>query len=630
MAPPKQRKIAIVGSRAVGKSSMTVQFVDGHFVDSYYPTIENTFSKMIKYKNQDYATEIIDTAGQDEYSILNSKHFIGIHGYMIVYSVASKQSFEMARIIRDKILNHLAVEWVPLVIVGNKSDLRPEQRQVTPEDGRALAAEFKCAWTEASARYNENVQKAFELMVAEVERSQNPGEPAGGSKCSVINDFIKERGGDPEKIRDSQKKRHAPVEIVDEIIADFEDHRRTQYDATQIGSKINAIQKQIGAKKKAKENADDLLEEKKQLEESKKKQEAEAHAKLVKLHAKAKSVGNYVYKDVPVSDNEDNNAVLKTWAPESRKAEFNKEGIPHHGVLARLNGYDPERGTKIVGHRGYALINYGLEFLFSKGFTPNQPPFFMLRDQMAKTAQLSDFDEELYKVTESKDKPETDKYLIATSEQPISALHSEEWLHSDQLPIKYAGYSTNFRKEAGSHGKDAWGIFRIHQFEKVEQFLLTHPEKSWEAFDEMLANSEEFYQSLGLPYQVVAIVSGALNNAASMKRDLEAWFPVTGGGEYKELVSISNCTDYQTRELEIRHGIKKLNATRKEYVHALNGTLCATERTLCCILENYQTPEGFVVPEVLRKYIPGQPDFLPFVKEWKAPKEDKALPDRTK
>ncbi|CAA9958098.1 hypothetical protein CFE70_001652 [Pyrenophora teres f. teres 0-1] len=419
------------------------------------------------------------------------------------------------------------------------------------------------------------------------------------------------------------------------------DHRRTQYDATQYGSKINTVQKSIGQKKKNKEDATELLEEKKKLEAEKKEKDAEAAEKLAKLHAKAKSVGNYVYKDVPVSDNEDNNAVQKTWAPEGRKAEFKADGIPHHGVLARLNGYDPERGTKIVGHRGYcltgygvflnqALINYGLEFLFSKGFTPNQPPFFMLRDQMAKTAQLSDFDEELYKVTESKDKPETDKYLIATSEQPISALHSEEWLHSDQLPIKYAGYSTNFRKEAGSHGKDAWGIFRIHQFEKVEQFLLTHPEKSWEAFDEMLANSEEFYQSLGLPYQVVAIVSGALNNAASMKRDLEAWFPVTGGGEYKELVSISNCTDYQTRELEIRHGIKKLNATRKEYVHALNGTLCATERTLCCILENYQTPEGFTVPEVLRKYIPGQPEFLPFVKEWKAPKDDKPLPDRTK
>ncbi|KAH6622389.1 hypothetical protein C7974DRAFT_415039 [Boeremia exigua] len=458
-----------------------------------------------------------------------------------------------------------------------------------------------------------------------------------------INDFITERGGDPEKIRESQRKRHAPVEIVDEVIELFEDHRRTQYAATQIGSQINGLQKQVGQKKKAKESADDLLAEMAQLKQQKSAKEDEAAAKLVKLNTKAKSVGNYVHKDVPVSGTEDDNAVVKTWAPEDRKAVFKENAIPHHGVLTRLNGYDPERGVKIVGHRGYcltgyglflnlALVNYGLEFLFNKGYTPNQPPFFMLRDQMAKTAQLSDFDEELYKVTESKDKPETDKYLIATSEQPISALHSEEWLGTADLPIKYAGYSTNFRKEAGSHGKDAWGIFRIHQFEKVEQFIITHPEKSWEAFESMLATSEEFYQSLGLPYQVINIVSGALNNAASMKRDLEAWFPVTGGGEYKELVSISNCTDYQTRELEIRFGVKKQTATRKEYVHALNGTLCATERTLCCILENYQTPEGFNVPEVLRKYIPGQPAFLPFVKEWKPSKDEvkTPLPDRTK
>lgn len=186
MPAPKQRKIAIVGSRAVGKSSMTVQFVDGHFVDSYYPTIENTFSKIIRYKTQDFATEIIDTAGQDEYSILNSKHFIGIHGYMIVYSVASKQSFETVRIIREKILNHLGVEEVPLVLVGNKSDLPPQQRQVTDADGKKLAEEFNCGWTETSARYNENVQKAFELMIAEVEKGQNPGEPAGGNKCVVM------------------------------------------------------------------------------------------------------------------------------------------------------------------------------------------------------------------------------------------------------------------------------------------------------------------------------------------------------------------------------------------------------------------------------------------------------------
>ncbi len=172
----------------------------------------------------------------------------------------------------------------------------------------------------------------------------------------------------------------------------------------------------------------------------------------------------------------DNNALIRTWVPEGVTLE-KKDCLSHHEVLTRLNGYDPERGTKIVGHRGYcligyglflnlALINYGLEFLFNKGYTPNQPPFFMLREAMAKTAQLEQFDEELYKITDDGNK-ETDKYLIATSEQPLSAIHGGEWLHDKDLPIKYAGYSTNFRKEAGAHGKDAWGIFRVHQFEKA-------------------------------------------------------------------------------------------------------------------------------------------------------------------
>jgi seryl-tRNA synthetase len=155
--------------------------------------------------------------------------------------------------------------------------------------------------------------------------------------------------------------------------------------------------------------------------------------------------------------------------------------------------------------------------------------------------------------------------------------------------VRYAGYSTCFRKEAGAHGKDTWGIFRVHQFEKVEQFVITEPEKSWEQFDEMIKFSEEFYQSLGLPYQIVSIVSGALNNAAAKKYDLEAWFPYQG--EYKELVSCSNCTDYQSRRLEIRCGVKKMGDREKKYVHCLNATLCASERALCCILENYQTPE---------------------------------------
>jgi len=185
-APPKQRKIAIVGSRSVGKSSLTVRFVDHHFVESYYPTIENTFSRIIKHKGQDFATEIVDTAGQDEYSILNSKHFIGIHGYIIVYSVASRQSFDMVTVIRDKILNHLGAEWVPLVIVGNKSDLAADQRQVQAEEGQQLAQQFNCGFTEASARLDHNVAKSFDLMIGEIEKSQNPSQPTGDNKCTIM------------------------------------------------------------------------------------------------------------------------------------------------------------------------------------------------------------------------------------------------------------------------------------------------------------------------------------------------------------------------------------------------------------------------------------------------------------
>lgn len=186
MPHTKQRKVAIVGSRAVGKSSLTLRFVEGNFVENYYPTIESTFNRLIKYKGQDYNTEIVDTAGQDEYSLLNSKHFIGIHGYMIVYSVASRQSFEMARVVHDKILNHLGADWVPLVLVGNKSDLQGEYRQVSAEEGKKLAEEFKCAWIESSARNDINVSSGFELIISEIEKSQNPSEPTGGNKCILM------------------------------------------------------------------------------------------------------------------------------------------------------------------------------------------------------------------------------------------------------------------------------------------------------------------------------------------------------------------------------------------------------------------------------------------------------------
>lgn len=444
-----------------------------------------------------------------------------------------------------------------------------------------------------------------------------------------INAFLAEKGGEPDKIKASQKKRGAPVEIVDEIILDYKDWTKIRFDLDALNKKLNALQKQIGQKYKAKEDASELLAEKETLAQEKKALIEKEQKADAALRYKVNQVGNIVHDSVVDSMDEDNNEIVKTWTPASYKeceqvaaATGAPAKLSHHEILLRLDGYDPERGVKIVGHRGYflrqwgvflnqALINYGLSFLHGKGYLPLQAPVMMNKEVMAKTAQLSQFDEELYKVIDGDD----EKYLIATSEQPISAYHSGEWFESpaEQLPIRYAGYSSCFRREAGSHGKDAWGIFRVHAFEKIEQFVLTEPEKSWEEFDRMIANSEEFYQSLGLPYRVVGIVSGELNNAAAKKYDLEAWFPFQK--EYKELVSCSNCTDYQSRNLEIRCGIKQQNQTEKKYVHCLNSTLSATERTLCCLLENYQKEDGMVVPEVLRKYIPGEPEFLPFTKE---------------
>jgi seryl-tRNA synthetase len=294
------------------------------------------------------------------------------------------------------------------------------------------------------------------------------------------------------------------------------------------------------------------------------------------------------------------------------------------------------RGTKVAGHRGYflkgagallnlALLNYGVKFLASKEYTPIQPPFFMKKSIMLETCQLSDIDENMYKC-EPHNKGDEDMYLIATSEQPLTGYFRGEWLDTKELPIKFAGMSSCFRKESGSHGKQTWGTFRVHQFEKVEQLCVTSPEESWKVFDDMLKYSEEFYQSLKLPYRVVSIVGGALNDAAAKKYDLEAWFP--GYNDYMELVSCSNCTDYQSRALEVRYGNKKGTDKEKKYVHMLNGTLVATERTMCCILENYQEENGVRVPEVLVPFV--GTDFLPYKKPMPKAKDFGAAPEETK
>jgi len=434
---------------------------------------------------------------------------------------------------------------------------------------------------------------------------------------------FREEKSNVELVRENLRRRYKDVKIVDEIQALDKKWRELVFKKDNLKKEASQISKAVGQKKKAKEPVDDLMAQVKAMKIETAGVEDEIDTTMKQRDALIGTVGNFVHDSVPVSNNEDDNEIVRT------HGEFKQDQAPklhhHHELLHMIDGYASKQGVTVAGHRGYflkgvgvmlnqALINYGLSFLMAKKYTPLQPPYFMKKPIMAETAQLEQFDEELYKVTGKTDGDNDDDewYLIATSEQPISAYHRQEWIPPTDLPLRYAGYSTCFRKEAGSHGKDAWGIFRIHQFEKIEQFCLVGPEDSWEEHHQMIKIAEEFYKSLGLSYRVVNIVSGALNNAAAKKFDLEAWFPTLGC--FRELVSSSNCTDYQSRAMETRYGQKKLGEKEKSYCHMLNATLCATERTICCLLENYQCEEGVRVPEVLRPFMGGM-EIMPFVKE---------------
>lgn len=438
-----------------------------------------------------------------------------------------------------------------------------------------------------------------------------------------INLFRTEKGGNPELIRESQRRRYADVTLVDKVIEFDNEWRNVRFQLDGLNKEFNALNKEIATVRKAGGNSEELQEKSKEMKRKIVEVEEKEKEVIKQRDATLVLIGNVVHDSVPISDDEANNAVVREWGERRQEEKL----YNHVDLVQLLDIVDMDAGTQVAGGRGYylmregvlfnqALITYALQFGHLRGFSPVHTPFFMRQEIMAECAQLSQFDEELYKVTGEGD----DKYLIATSEQTLCAMHRKGWFEKQELPVKYVGYSTCFRKEAGSHGRDTLGIFRIHQFEKVEQFCITSPEgnNSWDMMEEMLGNAEAFYQSLGLPYHVVNIVSGELNNAASKKYDLEAWFPASK--TFRELVSCSNCTDYQSRRLDIRQRTNKnqgADANVKSFVHMLNSTLTATERTLCCILENYQTPEGVRVPEVLRPFMLGI-DFIPFRKMYDA------------
>lgn len=466
--------------------------------------------------------------------------------------------------------------------------------------------------------------------------------------------FRVDKGGDPQKIRENQTKRFKDVALVDKVVDADTKWRKLRHQLDNWNKLKNLCSKEIGNKMKKKENAgsDDSIPENileqlngltletlqeltvtkiKKLRTLMDEEMAKCNEEMVRYELERndalKEVSNWLHDSVPVNDNEDENEIVRVWGDVNVRKKYS-----HVDLIHMIDGMDGDRGAVTSGGRGYylmnaavfleqALIQLALRILHQKGFTPLYTPFFVRKEIMQEVAQLSQFDEELYKVIGKGSEKIgegniiDEKYLIATSEQPIAAFHRDEWIATEALPIRYAGISTCFRQEVGSHGRDTRGIFRVHQFEKVEQFCLTSPNdnKSWEMFEEMIANAEEFYQLLRIPYQIVNIVSGALNNAASKKLDLEAWFPASG--KFRELVSCSNCLDYQARRLMVRYGqTKKMNA-QVEYVHMLNATMCATTRVICAILEHYQTEDGIEVPEALRDFMPpGFREFIPFVK----------------
>ncbi|EEA05136.1 seryl-tRNA synthetase family protein [Cryptosporidium muris RN66] len=440
-----------------------------------------------------------------------------------------------------------------------------------------------------------------------------------------INRIRVEKGGDYDKIAESEMARYRGIGGLEELVKIDQQWRKDIFKLEQVKKEVNVISKEIAQikKKDAKANCEELQKKSMELKHEillTEKRVLEVENRREELWNR---IGNIVQPDVPISNTEDDNKVLRRWGDIPNIIVDGTPGkMHHHEVMSRLGFYDSAKGAEIAGHRGYflkqsgvllsmALVHYGMNFLVKRGYIAIQPPLFMKRDLMAKAAELKDFEETLYHIpadmNNTKDADSNSLFLIATSEQPLAALHINTSIEQKDLPIKYAGISTCFRKEAGAHGKDTWGLFRVHQFEKVEQFCVTTPEESNEMHEEMINISEEFYQSLGLPYRVVSIVSGALNDAAAKKYDLEAWFP--GYNNYRELVSCSNCTDYQSRALECRMGFKK-GDREKLYCHFLNGTLCAVQRTLCCIAENYQTTTGLKIPAVLQPYL-GM-DFIPY------------------
>ncbi|MPY64349.1 serine--tRNA ligase [Streptomyces spongiae] len=416
---------------------------------------------------------------------------------------------------------------------------------------------------------------------------------------------------DPDRVRASQRARGEDVALVDALLSADERRRSSGVRFDELRAEQKALGKLI-PKASGDEKAE-LLKKAGQLAADVKAADAERDEAAAETQELLVQLGNLVHPDVPVGGEED----FVTLETHGEIRDFEAEGFApkDHLELGQILGaIDVERGAKVSGSRFYfltgvgallelALVNAAIAQATAAGFTPMLTPALVRPQSMAGTGFLGQAAQDVYHLDKD------DLYLVGTSEVPLAAYHMDEIIDADRLPLRYAGFSPCFRREAGSHGKDTRGIFRVHQFDKVEMFSYVAPEDSQAEHQRLLEWERQWLTSLELPFRVIDVASGDLGSSASRKFDCEAWIPTQG--KYRELTSTSDCTEYQSRRLSVR--VRDGKTVRP--LATLNGTLCAVPRTIVAILENHQQADGSVrVPEVLRPYLGGREVLEPVAK----------------
>lgn len=409
--------------------------------------------------------------------------------------------------------------------------------------------------------------------------------------------LVRER---PDMIRDMLAKRGVSFPL-EELLAKDVKRRQMLTEVQRLKHQRNLLSLEIAQAKRDGKDVPEKMLEVKDLSEKIDLLDSEAEALDREVTNLLKALPNLLHESVPIGKDESDNVVVRRWG---EPKPFQTPPSDHITLGLLLNIIDIDRAGKVAGSRfyylrselvrlNYALISYALDFLKQKGFTLLQPPYMLKREAIEGTVIMSDFEDVIYKIEGE------DLYLIGTAEHAIAAMHMDEIFDGSKLPLRYGGVSPCFRKEAGAHGRDTKGIFRVHQFEKVEQFVFSKPEDSWSEHEMLIRNAEEFFQSLEIPYRVVLLCSGDLGKISAKTYDLEAWFPAQN--TYREVVSCSNCLDYQARGLRIKYRDRPNEGSK--FVHTLNSTLVATERTLIAILENNQNEDSSInIPKALRPY----------------------------